>query len=384
MHLLSFGEPEESRGTPLDDLCRSVQVVRPPLRTTQQRLKGLFLSRLPDLAQRLPSAQFRAALAATLECVRPTVVEVEGIELAPYLFQVAAHRGGDLQPLLILDEHNAEYRLQQRAFETDLRQIWPPRRAAARRLAGAAYSFVQWQRLRRYERRACRTADRVAAVSEVDAAVLQQLAPGLEPVVVPNGVDMEFYTGSLPAPSEAEGPDANDLVFVGKMDFRPNVDAVLWFATEVLPLIHRQAPETRFWVVGQNPHTRLAPLADDPGIRLTGWVEDQRPYIAAAGVYVIPLRIGGGTRLKVLEAMAMSKAIVSTAMGCEGFDLVADQELVIADDPPAFAAAVLALLRDPARRERLGRAARRFAGSRYDWSMIVPKLERVYGDREAR
>ena len=121
---------------------------------------------------------------------------------------------------------------------------------------------------------------------------------------------------------------------------------------------------------------RLIILA--PAIVLTGWVDDVRPYIARAAVYVIPLRIGGGTRLKVLEAMAMSKAIVSTAVGCEGFDLVPNQELLIADKPAEFAAAVLALLRDPERRERTGRAARRFAGSRYDWRMIVPRLERVY------
>ena len=117
---------------------------------------------------------------------------------------------------------------------------------------------------------------------------------------------------------------------------------------------------------------------EDNTITYSGAVEDVRPYIAEAAVYVIPLRIGGGTRLKVLEAMAMGKAIVSTALGCEGFDLIADQELVIADAPAEFAAAVLALLGDPERRERLSRAARRFAESRYDWRMIVPKLERVY------
>jgi len=111
---------------------------------------------------------------------------------------------------------------------------------------------------------------------------------------------------------------------------------------------------------------------------VTGWVEDVRPYIAGAALYVIPLRIGGGTRLKVLEAMAMGKAIVSTALGCEGFELVPDQELSIADTPDEFAATVLALLRDPDGRERMGRTARRYASSRYDWRMIVPKLERVY------
>ena len=110
---------------------------------------------------------------------------------------------------------------------------------------------------------------------------------------------------------------------------------------------------------------------------LTGWVEDVRPYIAGAAVYVIPLRIGGGTRLKVLEAMAMGKAIVSTSLGCEGFDLVAGRDLILADEPEQFASSVMSLLRDAARREDLGRAARRFA-VRYDWRAIVPLMEEVY------
>lgn len=297
-------------------------------------------------------------------------MEVEGIELAQYLLLVAERRGPQKRPLLVFDDHNAEYLLQQRAFETDARQ--------PKRWIGAAYSFVQWQRLRSYERRACRTADKTVAVSDADAEVLRKLIPGLEPIVVPNGVDMEHYTASVPSLPAGKGPGEADLVFTAKMDFRPNVDAVLWFAQEVLPLIRRKSPETRFWAVGKSPHARLAPLAEDPAVVLTGWVDDVRPYIAASGVYVIPLRIGGGTRLKVLEAMAMGKAIVSTALGCEGFDLVPDQDLVIADTPSEFAAAVLALLRAPERREIMGRAARRFAGSRYDWRSIVPQLERVY------
>jgi sugar transferase (PEP-CTERM/EpsH1 system associated) len=370
VHLLSFGDAAASQGTPLDDLCRSVQVVRPPQRSMRQRLTGLLFSRLPDMAQRLPSAQFRAALDATLDRLNPDVVEVEGIELAQYLFQAADRRGAKKRPLLVFDDHNAEYVLQQRAFETDLRD---PKRWIA-----AAYSFVQWRRLRRYERRACQAADRVVVVSEADAKAVQRLIPGLELAVVPNGVAMDFYTEPLEPLDEDSGPAATDLVFTGKMDFRPNVDAVLWFAGEVLPLIRREAPEVRFWIVGKDPHPRLAPLAGDPAVVITGWVEDTRPYIAGAGVYVIPLRIGGGTRLKVLEAMAMGKPIVSTALGCEGFDLIPGQELVLADTPADFATAVLALLRDPDRRERLGRAARRFAGSRYDWRIVVPRLERVY------
>jgi len=371
VHLLSFGNPAASRGTPLDELCRTVHVLPPPERSTLQRLQGLACSRLPDMAQRLPSAPFQAALDAILEREDPDVVEVEGIELAQYLFQVADRRGAAKRPLLVFDDHNAEYVLQQRAFETDIRR---PRRWIA-----AAYSFVQWQRLIGYERRACQAADRIVAVSKPDAAAIRRLDPGLEPVVVPNGVDIKYYAADVPAIEEGEGPGALDLVFTAKMDFRPNVDAVLWFAQAVLPRIRLDSPQTRFWVVGKDPHPRLGPLAADPGVVVTGWVEDVRPYIAAAALYVIPLRIGGGTRLKVLEAMAMGKAIVSTSLGCEGFDLAPDRELAIADTPEEFAAAVLALLRDPGRRLRMGNTARQYASSRYDWRMIVPRLEQVYG-----
>ncbi|MFN2289580.1 MAG: glycosyltransferase [Anaerolineae bacterium] len=370
VHLLSFGDLAQTRDTPLQKLCRSVQVVPPPERSMRQRLAGLAFSWLPDMAQRLPSPAFEAALDNILEREAPDIVEVEGIELAQYLFQVARSPVGSDRSLLVFDDHNAEYVLQQRAFETDARN--------PRRWIGAAYSFVQWRRLRAYERRACLTADRVVAVSEADAEALRRLVPGLQPVVVPNGVDMGFYTEDITLADVDPRPAEGDLVFTAKMDFRPNIDAVLWFAREVLPLVRREAPGTRFWVVGKDPHPRLAPLGDDPAVEITGWVADQRPYIAAAGVYVIPLRIGGGTRLKVLEAMGMGKAIVSTTLGCEGFDVVPNRELAIADTPADFARAVLRLLADPAERERLGQAGQAFAAAGYDWSMIVPKLEAAY------
>ncbi len=372
VHLLAFGDPAGSGSTPLDGLCASIQVVAPPVRSTAQRLRGMLFSRLPDMAQRLPSAEFEERLAATMARERPDIVEVEGIELAQYLFQAAEVREGKKgdvpSPLLVFDDHNAEYVLQQRAFETDARQPgrWIP----------AAYSFVQWQRLRGYERRACETADRVVAVSETDAGVLRDLVPGLEPAVVPNGVDMALCTE--PVAPLAEGPREEDLVFTAKMDFRPNVDAVLWFALEILPLILAEAPGTRFWVVGKDPHPRLAPLAENPAIVITGWVEDVRPYIAGAGVYVVPLRMGGGTRLKVLEAMAMGKAIVSTTVGAEGFEVVSGRELVLGDTPEEFAAAVVTLLGDRERREKMGKVAREFAAAGYDWPIVVPMMERVY------
>jgi glycosyltransferase involved in cell wall biosynthesis len=161
------------------------------------------------------------------------------------------------------------------------------------------------------------------------------------------------------------------------MDFRPNVDAALWFAQEALPLIRQEEPRARFIVVGQKPHRRLDVLRGRGDVTLTSAVNDVRPYIAGAAVYVVPLRMGGGTRFKILEAAAMSRGIVSTSMGCDGFPVESGRELLIADSPRAFADAVVALLRDPARRAELGAAARAFVQA-YDWKNIIPRMEAVY------
>jgi polysaccharide biosynthesis protein PslH len=277
-------------------------------------------------------------------------------------------RAGRIAPRLVFDDHNAEYVLQRRACLTDLRR---PRRWPA-----AVYSLIQWRKLMGYERRVCRAADRVVAVSEADAAALRRLAPGLDVAVVPNGVDLNFLRPGVVAPLPGMVPNA--LVFTGKMDYRPNVDAVLWFVDEVLPLIIQQAPDAHFYVVGQQPHARLARLAEHPAVTLTGRVPDVRPYIAGATAYVVPLRIGGGTRLKVLEAMAMGRPIVSTRLGCDGFAFADGQEVAFADDPASFAASVLALLRDPCAAAELGRRGRQHVEAELGWDAIVPRLEALY------
>ena len=380
IHLLSFvrSQDEIARATPLHQHCCSIEAVLAPRRSPLKRFLSLFLSPLPDMALRLPSAEFRARLAATLRRVPFDVVQIEGIEMAyPWMLEVrnwkldyeAGPPTSILQlPSSIFDDHNAEYVLQQRAFETDVRQ---PRRWVA-----ALYSLIQWKKLSRYEAMICRLADGVVAVSEADKAALQRLVPGLNVTVVPNAVDVKYYTSADTRPSPLP---PRSLIFTGKMDFRPNVDAVLWFCHEVLPLVRREMPDVRFYIIGQSPHRRVLRLADDPAVTVTGYVDDVRSYIAGACVYVVPLRIGGGTRLKVLEAMAMGKPIVSTSLGCEGFEgLESGRELSVADTPEEFAQQVIGLFDDASRRERLGRAARRFVEEQYDWRLIVPKLEQVY------
>jgi sugar transferase (PEP-CTERM/EpsH1 system associated) len=373
--VLSFLAPGQSLPTcseqslqpddPLRAACR-IEIVPFPARTFRDRLRDMLATRQPDMALRLVSEVYSHRLADWLAKERFDVVQIGGIEMAPYLDVAKSARP---QPRILFDNLNCEYMLQKRAFLTDLRA--PPR------WPGAAYSFVQWQRLRRYEAQVCRAADHVLAVSDADAAMLEELVPGLGVTVVPNGVDTLTYQPEY-EDLEPRMPE-QALVFTGTMDFRPNVDAVLWFARQVLPRVQKELPGVHFFVVGQRPHRRLDSLRSDPGITLTGWVKDPRPYIAQAAVYVAPLRIGGGTRLKLLEAMAMGKPVVATSLGAEGYPVADGRELSLADTPDDFAMTVVKLLRTPDWRAELGQAGRRFVEQQYDWRAIVPRLEAVYG-----
>nr|MBC7244595.1 glycosyltransferase [Chloroflexota bacterium] len=367
VHLLSFAGASSTEVdlSPLRELCTGLDMVAAPQRSNWQRLLTVLASPKPDIAHRLYSALFTHKLETVLITTKPDVVQVEGLEMAQY--GLWARQFAGQTPLLIYDAHNAEYLLQQRIFETDARH--------PRRWLGALYSFIQWQKLRYYEAMVCRQAQRVIACSSADAKALASLVPGLEAIILPNGVDTQHYRPDVVTPLPL-GPQV--LVFTGKMDFRPNVDAVLWFCSEVLPLIQESAPATQFYVVGKNPHPRLEPLRHMPGVTVTGFVEDVRSYIAAAAVYVVPLLTGGGTRLKVLEAMAMGKAIVSTTLGCEGIHAAPEQEIVLADKPHDFAARVLNLLQNEARRRELGYAARAFAEQHFDWRIVATSLEQAY------
>ncbi len=371
LYSLSSSPEAAQHAAALRQVCERVEVLPAPTRTRAQRVRALLTTRLPDMALRAYSPAFQDAVLRALAERDYAILHVESIEMAPYAL-AALEAGLPRRPRIVFDDLNAEYLLQKRVFETDLRN--------PRRWIGAAYSFVQWRRLARYERQVCRLADCVVAVSEWDRDALAHLAPGANIRVVPNGIDAAHYLGYTP---DGEDPTAGTpgpkLVFTGKMDFRPNVDAVCWFADAILPRIQAHVPDVHLYIVGQRPSPAVQALGSRPGITVTGFVPDVRPYIAAADVYVVPMRMGGGTRLKVLEAMTLGKAIVSTSLGCEGYGLTPGRELVVADDAARFADETVALVRDPARRAQLGTLAREFAVSRYDWSRIVPLLEQAYG-----
>jgi glycosyltransferase involved in cell wall biosynthesis len=191
--------------------------------------------------------------------------------------------------------------------------------------------------------------------------------------VIPNCIDLEEFA---PSPDlSAEQPAT--LVFTGTMDFRPNVDAVTWFAREVWPLIRQGKPQAQFVIVGRRPSPAVQALKSLPGISVTGAVPDARPYIRQSAIYVVPMRMGGGVRYKVLEAMAMGKAVVSTTFGADGIPLVPDRDALLADSPADFAQAVLTLLDDPARRAVLAANGRAFVEAHFDWRKMLSRLDTV-------
>lgn len=363
--LLSFLEPGQTavpdQITPLVKLCQTIETVPVPLRTTSKRLQQLLATRRPDMAHRLFSQAFNVRLLHMLQADDFDIVQIEGIEMARYLPVI---RHGSPRSKIVFDDHNAETELQRRNFLTDLRQ---PRRWVA-----AAYSAEQVRRLHKFERWVCQQADWVTAVSQPDKVHLEKLTQGQTAItVIPNSLDVQQFQLE-----EAEAIPS-DIVFSGKMDYRPNVDAVLWFVAEVWPQIRRERPSTTFTIVGQKPHARLERLRDEPGITLTGWVERVEPYLAGAKVFILPFRVGSGTRLKLIEAMAAGRALVSTAVGAEGFPVEHNRELLLEDDAVEMGTAVLHLLTHPEERQRLGRAAQQFA-QQYDWRVVVPQFLAIY------
>ena len=233
---------------------------------------------------------------------------------------------------------------------------------------------LQHQRMLRFEDETLRRFDGVLAVSDADRETFARLYPEVasKPMwVVRTGVDTEYF---VPPPESRDPSPEPRLVFTGSMDWLPNEDAMKYFCADILPLIRRQEPRVTLSIVGRAPTPAVKALAGE-GIEVTGTVDDVRPYMNEATAYIVPLRIGGGTRLKIFEAMATGKAVVSTTVGAEGLPVVAGEHALIADEPQAFADAVLTLLRDTTARRRMESSARSLVVQNYDWSAVAGELD---------
>jgi glycosyltransferase involved in cell wall biosynthesis len=292
------------------------------------------------------------------------VLRRESFELVnlefPYLahFRLRQSPPGTPRPALVIDAHEIAYDI--------VRQFARKSGSLARRI----YAGLDWRKLRREELAAFRAADGICTCSAADQRRLLTEVPSARTVVIPNAADVEYYR---PRPSDPPG-DGRTVMFFGLMSTFPNVDGVLYFLREIWPRIATARPQARCKIVGARPPPSVLELAG-PRTEITGLVDDLRPHLAAAAALVVPLRIGGGTRLKIVEGMAMCKAIVSTTLGAEGIDAVPDRDILIADDAERFAASVIRLLDDPDLAARLGHSARQVAVERYAWSGAAAALE---------
>jgi len=360
--LLSFHDSSLTiDSTPLINLCSQIETVPFPQRATSQRLRELALSAQPDLANRLRSAEFSHRLQSLLTQKKFDLIQFEGLEMAAYLPLTQ-----DSGAKLCYDAHNAEYALQRVIFEVDLSTPlrWP----------SAAYSLIQSNRIAHFERLVCQQVDCVIAVSDEDAETLRHLCPDARISVIPNGVFADEYDET----GEYLDLGKNVITFTGKMDYRPNVDAMLWFTGSIFPQVQKRVPDARLYIVGQKPHPRLESLREKPNIELTGWVPEIRPFLHATSVYIAPLRMGSGTRLKILEAMAAGCAVVATNLAAAGLPQAVKNAMVIANQEAEMSESIVALLQDDTRRKTLGQAAQIAIKNHYDWSLLIPRLLSTY------
>ncbi len=236
-----------------------------------------------------------------------------------------------------------------------------------------AFMLAQWRRYVDFEGQAFRRASRVTVVSEADRELARSYYPDLDFDVIENGVDLAYYQDVV------RRPDGRTMLFVGSLDWRPNQDAVGVLLDHLYPAVRRKLADARLVIVGRNPPAHLAArIAAMDGVELAADVPDVRPYLATCSVVTVPLRIGGGSRLKILEALAADVPVVSTTVGAEGLQLEPGRDLMIADDVESQAEALVALLRDPSRAAELAASGRSAARNHYDWSSIAASLEKVW------
>jgi glycosyltransferase involved in cell wall biosynthesis len=337
------------------DMCEQiVSVPHVPVRRSSARLAAALAQ---SWASPLPLDVLRWRIGRLRrEVARLLAGRAFDVCVADVLFAVPNLPARMSVPMVLL-AHNVEHVIWRRLAQTEPR-------AWRRVLLG-----LEWRKLRRYEAGACARAALTLTVSEVDRTLLAGCAPGARLAAIPTGVDTRYYTPN----GIHERPGR--IVFTGSMDWYPNEDAVRHFLDAILPPIRREVPHAAFQVVGRNPSRRLRTAAQRAGVEVTGTVPDVRPYLSAASVCVVPLRIGSGTRLKIFEALAMGKAVVSTAVGAEGLPVVPGVHMLSANDPAEFAALVVALLRDPDRRRALGAAGRRLVEERYSWARVAREVE---------
>jgi glycosyltransferase involved in cell wall biosynthesis len=353
--LLTYEEPgEHDKITALSRICSAIHTIPRPAETNRRKRFAQLASLCSTLSyqrRNLYSRAMQEALNTLTSKERFDVIQIESSQLASFKF--------DPRSVLVLDEHNIEYELLYRMFRTET--------ALARRF----YNWIEFTKFRREEITSWQLASGCISTSKREEEIIKQIVPCAQTIVGQNGVDVDYF---LPS---SEPIDENALVMTGLMHYRPNIDGAVHFVQEVLPRLLASRPGIVFYIVGAGATDEVKKLAGS-NVVVTDTVPDVRPYVRKAAVFVVPLRMGGGTRLKVLEGLSMEKAVVSTSVGCEGIDVTHGQHLLIADDPIAFADGILKVLNNPDLAMTLGREGRGLVEREYTWKAVVERLEAFY------
>jgi sugar transferase (PEP-CTERM/EpsH1 system associated) len=357
--LTTVRDPEEvEQISALNGLCEKIvtTVLSKQVRPVLRRLSVGLVHGMPliqsfhydaNLAQKVRQLTFQESY---------DIIHMEFPFLAPYLGAVSARS----RARKVLSMHNVESVRLGRELECFSSK---PRWLA-----------IQCNRLffESWEKKAIGRFDGITTVSDVEKDWIQHHAPGARVEVVPNGVDTNYFYPAGP------GKRSPSVVFTGLMDHPPNVDAAVWFCNEMLPELRRKIPHLSFKIVGKRPHPKILEMAKKDRVQVTGEVADVRPYLAECSVVVVPLRSGGGTRLKILEAMAMGRPVISTTLGTEGLDVTPEVNILIADTPDQFVNRIRFLLASPETANRLGMAGRQLVVEKYDWRLCLGRLENLY------
>jgi len=325
-----------------------------PHRRWEKFTPGFYFELLLNLVESRPYAIKKYESAAMLR----EIVELERRNCFDFIvcdfLAPAANVPRNLASPTILFQHNVEAMIWKRHYEIQTNLI------------KKAYLYNQWQKMRRFEKQMCRDFDCVIGVSAEDREQMKRDYGAQTVFDVPTGVDTDYFQ------PRGVQPSAHSMVFTGSMDWLPNEDAIKYFMQEIMPLIKKKVPDAALTVVGRNPPPALVELSkEDPSLIITGRVEDVRPYIEESAAYIVPLRIGGGTRLKIFEAMAMERAVVSTTVGAEGLPVSNGIELLVADEPAAFANAVITLLTNSSYAVQLGQRAASIVRQNHGWRQVT-------------
>jgi glycosyltransferase involved in cell wall biosynthesis len=352
--LLSYGEPDDDWAVDRSARQFDVRIVpwRPPSTAAKRTAQvSSALSRRPYQSRFTYSQQMQRAIGELCATGQFDVVQVETSMLCTFDFP--SHLP------LIIDEHNIEYEVLQRVHQAE--------RSVLRR----SFSDLEYRRFRRFEQTWWRRAAACVLTSSREEAIVHWEAPLTPTEVVPNGVDLDYFSPRHPSTE----PDT--VLFNGALNYRPNLDAAYHLVDEIWPRVLEACPGATLTIVGRGAEAELRRLRR-PQVLVTGEVPDVRPYLEKAAVVAVPIRMGGGTRLKVLEALAMAKPVVSTKLGCEGVNVRHGRHLCIEDDPAPFAAAITALFADRTAATALGRAGRVLMEQEYSWDLAGRRLDRLY------